>query len=169
LLKRCVFGEFTISPFLDSLPWPTQQALKHARLSDRPETSDFVKTVKAVLFFSTPHYGADWAEAHTALLSLRGFFTRTTVDIAKLLGTNSQYLSDLQSNFAKFRHTISAVYFFEELGMRVPLMSSRVMVRALHSGVTIVLRCAVRLFRARRPYPIMTRMWKCFTRIMSRW
>jgi hypothetical protein len=105
-----------------------KEALMHARLSERPETSDFTKSTRGVFFFGTPHYGSDWTKTHTALLSLRGWFTNSTVDIAKLLGTNSPYLDSLQSNFAKFRHTITAFYFFEELGARLPLGSARVTV-----------------------------------------
>jgi hypothetical protein len=57
------------------------------------------------------------------MLRFQGFFTPTTVHIAKMLSMRSEYLKTLQSDFALFSKTLRTVYFYEELQMRTRIVS----------------------------------------------
>jgi hypothetical protein len=141
------------------------QALVYARLAAIPEASDFTKSAKGVLFFGTPHYGSDWSRVHSSYLTLRSYFAPAATMIAELLSKNSKYLQNLQAEFALFRETLKATYFYEELAIGTGL--GQILVTEPSAESRADLRLDHRLFSGSRRCPITTSTLSSFTRITS--
>lgn len=67
-----------------------------------------------VMFFGTPHTGADGAELQRALTNILGVFVQSSSKKLRILERDSEYLRDLSKAYLPISTGLKTLFFYEE-------------------------------------------------------
>lgn len=82
--------------------------------NDPHNLRDIIVSTHGVLFFGTPHCGADGVTLLKIMTRILSLCTQTTNKVLRHLALNSNYLDEIQSDYNPVSLQVETVYFYEE-------------------------------------------------------